>query len=111
MPLHTPRNVEYGLGILAGLGILLRAVLTFWRVGRGTPVPLAAPRKLVVSWPFQYYRNPIMLGAICYYLGVGVNRCLSRGRRRHLPGRLGDRVHVSHAYRGEGACPPFWQRL
>jgi protein-S-isoprenylcysteine O-methyltransferase Ste14 len=69
-----PRTLELtaaGIAIALGLGILLWAVGCFWRIGEGTPVPVAAPRKLVVLGPYRYCRNPIELAAIFYFFGVG----------------------------------------
>jgi len=74
VPVTVPRSLEIAVGASAatlGLLILLWAVITFWRIGDGTPVPVAAPQKLVVSGPYLHCRNPIQLGAICYYLGLG----------------------------------------
>ncbi|MEW6110940.1 MAG: isoprenylcysteine carboxylmethyltransferase family protein [Thermodesulfobacteriota bacterium] len=47
------------------------AVLTQVRIGKGTPVPIAPPQKLIVTGPYRLCRNPIQLGANLYYLGVG----------------------------------------
>jgi len=74
IPLEVPRTVEVVVGsvaVLKGLAIMLWAVVTFWRVGKGTPVPVAAPQQLVVSGPFRYCRNPIKLGACTAYFGIG----------------------------------------
>jgi protein-S-isoprenylcysteine O-methyltransferase Ste14 len=68
------RGIEIGAGIitiLAGLLMSFWATITFWRAGRGTPVPMAAPQRLVTTGPFRYCRNPIKLGAFLYFLGVG----------------------------------------
>lgn len=63
------------------LGVLLTAggwALGFWTnyvqftVGRGTPIPAMAPQKLLVQPPYTLCRNPMTLGAILAYLGVGV---------------------------------------
>jgi protein-S-isoprenylcysteine O-methyltransferase Ste14 len=75
LPIGVPRPVEIAMacfGLSAGFFFLLWAVLTFWRVGRGTPVPLASPVKLVTVGPFKYARNPIMLGAVFIYFGLGL---------------------------------------
>lgn len=75
MPIHLPRIVEVSIGtagISGGLAFLLWSVSTFWRVGRGTPVPMASPVKLVTVGPFKYTRNPIKLGAFLFYFGLGV---------------------------------------
>jgi len=39
-------------------------------MGKGTPFPLVPTKKLVVSGPYAYCRNPIMLGSIFYYYGL-----------------------------------------
>jgi protein-S-isoprenylcysteine O-methyltransferase Ste14 len=54
-----------------GLLLLVWSVVTMLTVGKGTPVPLAPPRNLIVSGPYKYCRNPMMLGAILYYMGIG----------------------------------------
>lgn len=74
LPVLLPRAVEIPLGLLlmlSGLALLLWSAATFWRVGHGTPAPVAAPQRLVVVGPFRHCRNPIELGALCFYFGVG----------------------------------------
>jgi protein-S-isoprenylcysteine O-methyltransferase Ste14 len=69
----VPRGIEVGVGLVAGvlgLALALWSVATFWHTGRGTPVPVAAPQRLVVSGPFAYCRNPMYLGVMMYYLGL-----------------------------------------
>lgn len=61
------------VGIALGLFFLLWSISTFWLAGKGTPVPLASPVKLVTSGPFKYTRNPIKLGAILFYFGIGTS--------------------------------------
>ena len=34
-------------------------------------MPFASPTRLVTSGPFKYTRNPIKLGAILFYFGIG----------------------------------------
>lgn len=62
------------------LGVLLIAVgwpLAIWTIivqftaGRGTPIPAMAPQQLLVQPPYTLCRNPMTLGAILAYLGVG----------------------------------------
>lgn len=61
-------------GALLGLA---GAVLGFSSVravvdAAGTPLPVMPTRRLVVRGPFAYCRNPMTLGTILGYLGVGV---------------------------------------
>lgn len=49
----------------AGGTIALWCASTFAVVGRGTPAPFAAPRRLVMRGPYRLLRNPM-------YVGVGV---------------------------------------
>ena len=75
VPIHLPRILEVSIGLIgisAGLVLLLWSVSTFWRIGRGTPVPFASPVRLVTSGPFRYTRNPINLGAFLFYFGLGL---------------------------------------
>ena len=52
--------------------------LGFWSVERqitlaaGTPVPVMPTQKLIVQPPFTYCRNPMTLGTILGYSGIGV---------------------------------------
>lgn len=69
-----PRGLELAAGvpaIAAGLALCLWVTVVFWRAGGGTPAPVAAPQRLVVTGPFRCCRNPLKLGAITFYLGVG----------------------------------------
>ena len=69
-----PRIVEWILSpieIVVGLSIVAWSAWTQWTIGRGTPAPFAPTTHLVISGPYAYCRNPIELGAIIYYLGLG----------------------------------------
>jgi protein-S-isoprenylcysteine O-methyltransferase Ste14 len=71
---ELPRSIEYLLSIVAlvfGLFMLSWTAFFQWTKGKGTPVPNAPTQHLVISGPYQLCRNPIELGAIFYYLGVG----------------------------------------
>ena len=71
--LSSPENL-----VLAFLMILPAMLLALWSIysqftlGRGTPVPLMATQKLVVQPPFSYCRNPMALGTMIAYTGVGI---------------------------------------
>ena len=53
------------------LGVCLYAwcIWVFATVGRGTPGPWDAPRRLVIVGPYRWVRNPIYLGAFAVILG------------------------------------------
>lgn len=54
-----------GLGLIsliAGIGLFVYCSVIFKIKGRGTPVPIEPPKKLVASDIYKYTRNPIYLG-------------------------------------------------
>ena len=70
----VPRNVEVLLGTagaIVGLFFLLWSISAFWVIGKGTPVPFVSPTRLVTTGPFRYCRNPLVLGVILFYFGMG----------------------------------------
>ena len=72
--LRYPRLFEISIScvtILIGLFFLLWATSVQWHIGKGTPAPTAPTQTLVVVGPYKLCRNPIELGAIFYYTGVG----------------------------------------
>jgi len=48
------------------------AVKVQFSIGRGTPIPLVATQRLVISGPYTYCRNPMTLGTDLFYLGVAI---------------------------------------
>ena len=64
--------------VLGGLLTVLGFSLGFWSVntqltrGRGTPLPVMPTQELLTEGPFRYCRNPMTLGAILAYLGIGI---------------------------------------
>ena len=64
--------------VVGGLLMVLGFALGFWSViiqltrGRGTPLPVMPTQKLLTEGPFRYCRNPMTLGSIMAYLGIGV---------------------------------------
>jgi protein-S-isoprenylcysteine O-methyltransferase Ste14 len=59
-----------GFGLLiVGTLIYLICVMEFAVRGRGTPAPIDAPKRLVVSGLYQYVRNPMYVGVLSVVLG------------------------------------------
>ena len=60
----APRLALAALLFVAGIAVWLVCLDTFSRQGRGTPLPVDAPRLLVTRGFFSLVRNPIMLGEL-----------------------------------------------
>ncbi len=58
-----------GALIVAGATLYLWCLYLFASVGRGTPGPWDAPRRLVVAGPYRWVRNPIYVGALLVVMG------------------------------------------
>jgi len=59
-----------GFGLLVlGTLIYLICVMEFAVRGRGTPAPIDAPQRLVVTGLYQYARNPMYVGVLSMVLG------------------------------------------
>jgi protein-S-isoprenylcysteine O-methyltransferase Ste14 len=56
----------------AGGALALWCVSSFALAGRGTPVPFAAPRRLVTGGPYRFVRNPMYIGAGLLFAGAAV---------------------------------------
>ena len=76
---HLFRTWLAGSCFVLGIGIWVACLDTFSRHGRGTPLPLDAPRELVTRGPFSVIRNPIMAaellviwGEVLYFSSLGV---------------------------------------
>jgi protein-S-isoprenylcysteine O-methyltransferase Ste14 len=61
---RAPRVAVAVVFFAAGIAMWLVCLDTFSRHGRGTPLPLDAPRFLVTSGCFSVVRNPIMLAEL-----------------------------------------------
>lgn len=49
---------------MAGLAVYVQCVWLFMRKGRGTPLPLDPPKKLVQRGLYRWVRNPMYLGVL-----------------------------------------------
>jgi len=68
----TSYTVLLAIGVallIAGAAIYIWTVWDFGIAGRGTPLPIDAPRKLVVKGLYRYVRNPMYIGVIMIILG------------------------------------------
>lgn len=59
--------------VLASSGLLISLCTVLWQItyGKGTPIPVFGPQKLIVTGPYKYCRNPMTLGLLLYYSGAG----------------------------------------
>jgi protein-S-isoprenylcysteine O-methyltransferase Ste14 len=55
--------------LTVGCGMYLWTVWDFATLGQGTPLPMDAPRKLVVRGLYRFVRNPMYLGVLIVILG------------------------------------------
>jgi protein-S-isoprenylcysteine O-methyltransferase Ste14 len=61
-----------GLLVVLGFSLGLWSVVTQLTRGRGTPLPVMPTQELLTEGPFRYCRNPMTMGTILAYLGIGV---------------------------------------
>ncbi len=58
------------VGLFAlGIAIYLRSVWDFAKIGRGTPAPIDAPKRLVVRGIYRYSRNPLYVAMLIIVAG------------------------------------------
>ncbi len=64
--------------ILGGVLGVVGLCFAFWSIGdqvtlgRGTPLPMLPTQELLTRGPFRYCRNPMTLGTILAYSGLGI---------------------------------------
>ncbi len=58
--------------IAGGFGLALWSIQSQLSIGHGTPLPMMATQKLIITKPFNYCRNPMALGTILGYLGIAI---------------------------------------
>jgi protein-S-isoprenylcysteine O-methyltransferase Ste14 len=65
-------NIVAGILLMAGgLVLAMWSIETQVTAGRGTPVPLMPTQTLVARGPYAHSRNPMTLGTMLAYWGVG----------------------------------------
>jgi len=57
---------------VSGFALVGWSVHIQYILGKGTPAPMVATQKLVQTGPYACTRNPMTLGALFIYLGIGV---------------------------------------
>lgn len=75
--IHRPSAIAApqiaGTAVLAlGAALVLWCVASFIRLGKGTPAPFDAPRRLVVRGPYRFVRNPMYIGAALALAGAAL---------------------------------------
>jgi protein-S-isoprenylcysteine O-methyltransferase Ste14 len=55
-----------------GAALCLWCLANFIQAGRGTPAPFDAPRRLVVTGPYRFVRNPMYMGGGVVLTGVAL---------------------------------------
>ena len=64
-----PVAIPAALLIAAGAALLLECFGRFAIQGRGTPAPIAAPDRLVITGPYRRVRNPMYVAVTAIILG------------------------------------------
>jgi protein-S-isoprenylcysteine O-methyltransferase Ste14 len=57
---------------VGGVALVGWSVRVQYVLGKGTPAPKVATQILVTQGPYAYSRNPMTLGALLMYLGIGI---------------------------------------
>lgn len=65
-------SVAAAVLVSAGTVLLLWCVREFYVAGRGTLAPWSPPRRLVVSGPYRFTRNPMYVSVVIIVLGWSV---------------------------------------
>lgn len=66
-------NLVFGPALtVTGFALVGWSVRVQYVLGKGTPAPKVATQRLVTQGPYAYSRNPMTLGALLMYLGIGL---------------------------------------
>jgi protein-S-isoprenylcysteine O-methyltransferase Ste14 len=69
VPYWAPLRVLGVILLLAGLIVVIQAFVRFVVEGFGTPVPIAAPERLIVGGVYRYVRNPMYVAILAAVVG------------------------------------------
>jgi protein-S-isoprenylcysteine O-methyltransferase Ste14 len=58
--------------IIPGLLLVEWTVKLQFSLGKGTPIPIVATRRLITEGPYSYSRNPMATGTTLVYVGVAI---------------------------------------
>ncbi len=64
--------------VIGVLAIIMGGTVALWTIGAqivlasGTPFPMLPTKKLLIVGPFKYCRNPMTLGTVTAYAGIGI---------------------------------------
>jgi protein-S-isoprenylcysteine O-methyltransferase Ste14 len=70
--LGLPTSVLGSILILFGLSYALWSIVDQLLLARGTPLPMMATKKLLISGSFKHCRNPMSFGTVLLYLGISI---------------------------------------
>lgn len=73
-------SIEYGLLtlLIGSILIIIGLIYAMWSISvqlfraSGTPLPIMATQRLLISGPFRQCRNPMTFGTILFYLGFSI---------------------------------------
>jgi protein-S-isoprenylcysteine O-methyltransferase Ste14 len=73
LPWPVPKGISWAAAFFL---MVIGAAITAWSVfsfhkSRGTPVPVNPPPVLIVSGPYKYARNPMLMGVFLLMFGLG----------------------------------------
>ncbi len=69
VPQWGPLQIAGLAATMLGGAVLIRCIVDFARLGRGTLAPLDPPRALVIRGLYRYVRNPMYVGVLGVLLG------------------------------------------
>ncbi len=68
-----PVNLVLGsLLVIIDWSFAVWSVYFQFKIGKGVPLPIVPTRKLVISGPYKYCRNPMVFGTLLFYIGLAV---------------------------------------